>query len=104
MRALMYVMCIYIDVIMYKYGIQNMYDDGEYFQNILLRKSKPNANNNNFKSYVFLSHHAMKNLQFVTLNCFLLKACYMMTCHFNPCHITLGLHNIHINFFKLQIT
>ncbi len=52
---------------MYKYGIQNMYDDGKYFQNILLRKSKPNANNNNFKSYVFLSHCAMKNLQFVTL-------------------------------------
>jgi len=28
MHALMFVMCAYID-------IQNMYDDGEYFQNIL---------------------------------------------------------------------
>jgi len=28
-----------------------MYDDGEYLQNILLKKSKPNENNNNnFKS------------------------------------------------------
>ncbi len=52
---------------MYKYGIQNMYNDGKYLQNILLRKSKPNANNDNFKSYVFLSHCAMKSLQFVTL-------------------------------------
>ncbi len=24
-----------------------MHDDGEYLQNILLKKSKPNANNNN---------------------------------------------------------
>ncbi len=52
---------------MYKYGIQNMYNDGKYLQNILLRKSKPNANNDNFKSYVFLSHCDMKSLQFVTL-------------------------------------
>jgi hypothetical protein len=29
-----------------------MYDDGEYLQNILLKKSKPNANNNNN----FISH------------------------------------------------
>ncbi len=33
--------------IMYKYGVQNMHDDGEYLQNILLKKSKPNTNNNN---------------------------------------------------------
>jgi hypothetical protein len=45
-----------------------MYDDGEFFQNILLKKSKPNANNNNdLKSWrVFQSPHAMKNLQSVT--------------------------------------
>jgi hypothetical protein len=30
-----------------------------------------------------------------------LKTCYMMTWHVNPCHITLGLHNIHFNFLKL---
>jgi hypothetical protein len=54
--AYMYVMCIHIDFIMYKYGIWNMYNDGQYFQNILLWKSKPNTNNNNsFKSWhVFL--------------------------------------------------
>ncbi len=42
---------------MYKYGLQNIYDDGEYFQNILSKKSEPNINNNNhFKSqHVFWS-------------------------------------------------
>jgi hypothetical protein len=52
--------------IMYKYDVWNMYDDGEYLQNILLKKSK----NNNIiiiKSWhVFLSWHAMKILHFVT--------------------------------------
>jgi len=28
-----------------------------------------------------------------------LKMCYMMMWHVNPHHITLGLHNIHVNFF-----
>jgi hypothetical protein len=97
--AYMYVMCIHIDVIMYKYGIWNMYDDGQYFQNILLRK--PNANNNNnIKSWhVFLSRHVMK-----IYNLWLkkkVKKCYMMTWHVNPHHINLGPHNIHVNFFKL---
>jgi hypothetical protein len=40
---------------MYNYGIRNMYDHGEYFQNILLKKSKPWR--------VLLSRHVMKNLQ-----------------------------------------
>jgi hypothetical protein len=53
---------------MYKYGIWNIYNDGEYLQNILLKNSKPNTNNNNnFKSqYVLLSWPAMKNLQSMT--------------------------------------
>jgi hypothetical protein len=28
----------------------------------------------------------------------------MMMWHVNPCHITLGPHNIHVNFLNLQIT
>ncbi len=42
---------------MYKYGLRNIYDDGEYFQNILFKKSEPNINNkNNLQSqHVFLS-------------------------------------------------
>jgi len=32
---------------MYKYGIWNMCDDGEYFFKTLFKKSKPNVNNNN---------------------------------------------------------
>ncbi len=42
-----------------------MYDHGQYFQNILLKKSKPNINNNNnLKSWrVLLARHVMKNLQ-----------------------------------------
>jgi hypothetical protein len=42
---------------MYKYGLRNIYIDGEYIQNILFKKSEPNINNNNnFKSHhVFLS-------------------------------------------------
>ncbi len=49
---------------MYKFGIQNMYDDGEYFQNILLKKFKPPNINNlyNFKSsHLILSRHVVKN-------------------------------------------
>jgi hypothetical protein len=51
-----------------KFGIQKTYDDGEYLQNILLKKFKPNINNfYNFKSWhVFLSWHVVKNLQFAT--------------------------------------
>jgi len=39
-----------------------MYNDDQYFQNILLIKSKPNANNNNnLKSWhVFFSWHVVK--------------------------------------------
>jgi hypothetical protein len=50
---------------LYKYGVQNMYDDGEYIQNILLKKSKPNTNNNNNNvesQHVFLSQHVVKKL------------------------------------------
>ncbi len=48
---------------MHKYDIRNMYDGNEYLQNILLKKFKKNIN---IKSmHVFLSQHAMKNLQFV---------------------------------------
>jgi hypothetical protein len=47
---------------MHKYDIQNMYDGSEYLQNILLKKIK--KININIKSWhVFLSQHAMKNLQ-----------------------------------------
>ncbi len=55
--------------IMYKYGIQNMYDDDEILQNILFKESKPNTNNyTNLKSiHVFLSQHAMKILQYVVM-------------------------------------
>jgi hypothetical protein len=43
-----------------------MYDGSEYLQNILLKKSK-NIYIINIKSqHVFLSRHAMKNLQFLT--------------------------------------
>ncbi len=76
------------------------YEDGEYFQNILLKKSKPNVNsNNNFKSqHILLSWHVMKNLQSMIEEKIIIKMCYMMTWHVNPCHITLGLHNIHFIF------
>ncbi len=49
---------------MYKYGVQHMYEDGEYLQNILLKKSKPNTNNNNNlqSRCVFLSWHVVKDL------------------------------------------
>jgi hypothetical protein len=29
--------------------------------------------------------------------------CYMMMWHVNPCHITLGPHNIHVNFFNYKL-
>jgi hypothetical protein len=66
MNACINVHDVYIHrCVMYNYGIRNMYDHGEYFQNILLKKSKPNVNNNNnLKSWrVLLSRHVMKNLQ-----------------------------------------
>jgi hypothetical protein len=55
---------------MYRYGVQNMYDDDEILQNILLKESKPNTNSyTNLKSiHIFLSQHAMKILQYVTKN------------------------------------
>jgi hypothetical protein len=50
----------------------------------------------------------MKNLQSMNikkcLNVKMLKTCYMMMWHVNTCHITLGPHNVHVNFYKLQIT
>jgi uroporphyrinogen-III synthase len=44
---------------MYKYDIQNIYDGSEYFQSVLLKTFE----NNNI--IVFLSRHAVKNLQSV---------------------------------------
>jgi hypothetical protein len=49
MRASMYAMYIYIDISCLKYGIQNMYNDGEYLQNILLKTSKPNVRKKSLK-------------------------------------------------------
>jgi hypothetical protein len=81
-----------------------MYDDGEYLQNILLKKLKPSANNNdnnNLKSHDVYFCYDMswkiynpwsKNKKKKKT----LKTCYMMTWHVNPCQITLGLHNIHV--------
>jgi hypothetical protein len=81
-----------------------MYDDGEYLQNILLKKSKPNANNNNN----FISHdvYFCYDVSWKICNPWpkkkmkTLKTCYMMTWHVNPCHITLGPHNVHVKKFK----
>jgi hypothetical protein len=106
MNACIDVCNVYIPCcIMYKYSSWNIYDDGEYFQNILLKIPNQNANNNNnVKSQcVFLSQHVVKNLQFV-IEKEKKKTCYIMTRHINSCHITLGPHNIHVHFFKLQIT
>jgi hypothetical protein len=43
-----------------------MYDDNEYLQNILLKKSKNNNIINIKSQHVFLFWHAMKNLQSMT--------------------------------------
>jgi hypothetical protein len=67
-------------------------DDGSgYFQNISLKNQKKKIN---IKSW-----HTMKNLQSLTKK----KSLRSLKC-VNPCHTTLGLHNIHVNFLKLQIT
>jgi hypothetical protein len=49
---------------MHKYDIPNMYDGIEYLQNILLKKFQ-NIYINIKSWHVFLSQHAVKNLQFV---------------------------------------
>jgi len=118
MYACIHVYNVYIHLcIMYKYGIQNMYNDGEYLWNILLKKSnqmkiiiyfkksKPNANNNfNLKLWhVFLSRHTMKNLQPLTKKPKMLKTCYKMTWHVNQRHITFRPHNIHVIFLLKKL-
>jgi hypothetical protein len=57
--------CINVHNVYIHWCVEYNYDDGEYLQNILLKKSKPNVNsNNNFKSqHILLSRHVMKNLQ-----------------------------------------
>ncbi len=89
---------------MYKYDRRNMYDGTEYLQNILLE-----TKNINIKSWhVFLSQHVVKNLQSMIgkkkKNDTRVLNVLHGEWHVNPCHITLGPHNIHANFFKLQIT
>ncbi len=91
--------------IMHKYDIWNMHDDSEYLQNILLKKSKKYHFINIKSQHVFLLWHAMKNLpsmfgiSFFFLILKKLKTRYMMMWHVNLRHITLGVHNIHVNFF-----
>ncbi len=46
------------------------------------------------------SRHAVRNLQSLTEKTKTLKNLKRV----NPCHTTLGPHNIHVNFLKLQIT
>ncbi len=87
-----------------------MHDDNEYLQNILLKKSKNNHFINIKSRHAFLLQHAMKNLQsmigisFYFLILKKLKTRYMMMWHVNLRHITLGVHNVHVNFLKLQFT
>jgi hypothetical protein len=53
--------------ILYKYDVQNMYDGSEYLQNILFLKIKLYIYIYIYISqHVFLSWHAMKNLQSMT--------------------------------------
>jgi hypothetical protein len=94
--VLSYVMCIYIDVSC----INMIYETCMMTMNI-------------FKIYILKIHiyiyiyivniksrHAVRNLQSLTEKTKTLKNLKRV----NPCHTTLGPHNIHVNFLKLQIT
>ncbi len=67
---------------------------------VFCEKIQPNANNN-FNLKLCHGFYDVKNLQSLTKKSKTLKTCYIMTWHVNPQHITLGPHNIYVNFFKL---